>query len=43
MVWAVKPQVVVVNDGPRKGLEGNTWEIIAKISGLEDSGKCTAR
>jgi len=36
MVWAVKPQVVVVNDGPRKGLEGNTFEVIGKIPGLED-------
>ena len=36
MVWAVKPQVVVVNDGPRKGLEGNTYEVIGKIAGLED-------
>jgi beta-lactamase superfamily II metal-dependent hydrolase len=36
MVWAVKPQVVVVNDGPRKGLEGNTFEVISKISGIED-------
>jgi competence protein ComEC len=36
MVWAVKPQVVVVNDGPRKGLEGNTFEVIGKIPGIED-------
>jgi competence protein ComEC len=36
MVWAIKPQVVVVNDGPRKGLEGNTFEVIGKIPGIED-------
>ena len=36
MVWAAKPQVVVVNDGPRKGLEGNTFEVIGKIPGIED-------
>src|SRR5579871_2708884 len=36
MVWAVRPQVVVMNDGPRKGLEGNAYETIAKIAGIED-------
>ena len=37
LVWAIKPQVVVVNDGPRKGLEGDAWDTISKISGLEDT------
>jgi competence protein ComEC len=36
LVWALKPQVVIVNNGPRKGLEGNAWDTITKISGLED-------
>jgi competence protein ComEC len=36
LVWAIKPQVVVVNNGPRKGLEGDAFETITKISGIED-------
>lgn len=36
-VWALRPQVVVVNNGPRKGLGANAWETIAKIPGLEDT------
>lgn len=36
-VWALHPQVVIVNNGPRKGLGANAWETIAKISGLEDT------
>jgi beta-lactamase superfamily II metal-dependent hydrolase len=36
LVWAVKPQVVVVNDGARKGFEGDAYGIIAKIPGIED-------
>lgn len=36
LVWAIKPQVVVVNNGPRKGLEGNAFETIMKISGVTD-------
>jgi hypothetical protein len=35
LYWAVKPQVVVVNDGPRKGLQVSAWETIQKIQGLE--------
>jgi competence protein ComEC len=35
-VWAIKPQVVVVNDGPRKGLQPSAWDTIQKIQGLED-------
>jgi beta-lactamase superfamily II metal-dependent hydrolase len=36
MVWAAKPQVVIVNNGPRKGLEGNAYETMTKIPGIED-------
>src|SRR5215469_10645633 len=36
LVWAIKPQVVVVNNGPHKGLEGNAYETLTKISGVED-------
>jgi hypothetical protein len=35
LYWALKPQVVVVNDGPRKGLQVSAWETIQKIPGLE--------
>ena len=35
-VWGMQPQVVVVNNGPRKGLENKAaWDEIAKIQGLE--------
>ncbi|HEY7335802.1 MAG TPA: MBL fold metallo-hydrolase [Bryobacteraceae bacterium] len=34
-VWALKPQVVVVNDGARKGFNADAYEIISKIPGLE--------
>lgn len=34
-VWAVRPQVVVVNNGPRKGLNAPQWDTISKIKGLE--------
>jgi len=36
-VWAIHPQVVIVNNGPRKGLGANAWDMIAKIPGLEDT------
>lgn len=36
-VWAIRPQVVIVNNGPQKGLGANAWETIAKIPGLEDT------
>jgi competence protein ComEC len=36
-VWALHPQVVVVNNGPNKGLGANAWETISKIPGLEDT------
>ena len=35
LYWALKPQVVVVNDGPRKGLQVSAWDTISKIQGLE--------
>ena len=35
LYWALKPQVVVVNNGPRKGLQVSAWETISKIQGLE--------
>ena len=34
-VWAVDPQVVIVNNGPRKALGQPAYERIAKIPGLE--------
>jgi competence protein ComEC len=36
-VWALHPQVVVVNNGPRKGLGANAWDTIAKIPDLQDT------
>jgi competence protein ComEC len=36
-VWALQPQVVIVNNGPQKGLGANAWDTIAKIPGLEDT------
>jgi beta-lactamase superfamily II metal-dependent hydrolase len=36
-VWALRPQVVIVNNGPQKGLGANAWDTIAKIPGLEDT------
>ncbi len=35
MVWALKPQVVIVNDGARKGFDGPAFDIINKIPGIE--------
>jgi beta-lactamase superfamily II metal-dependent hydrolase len=34
-VWAVKPQVVVVNDGARKGFNADAYETLSKIPGVE--------
>jgi beta-lactamase superfamily II metal-dependent hydrolase len=36
-VWALKPQVVIVNNGPRKGLHAAAWDALQKIPGLEDT------
>lgn len=35
LVWALKPQVVVVNDGARKGFSAPSYDIINKIPGVE--------
>jgi len=35
MIWAIKPQVVVVNNGARKGLAANAYETLTKIPGVE--------
>jgi beta-lactamase superfamily II metal-dependent hydrolase len=35
-VWAVDPQVVVVNNGPQKGWLAPAYDIAKKIPGLED-------
>ena len=34
-VWSLKPQVVMVNNGPRKGLQLSALNTIQKIAGLE--------
>ncbi len=34
-VWALRPEVVIVNNGPRKGFEAASYEIIEKIPGIE--------
>jgi competence protein ComEC len=36
VVWAIKPRVVVMNNGPRKGGPPTTFEILRKSPGLED-------
>jgi competence protein ComEC len=35
-VLAVKPQVVIVNNGETKGWQNSAWETVMKIPGLED-------
>ena len=35
-VLALKPQVVVVNNGPTKGWQNSAWDTAQKIEGLED-------
>ncbi|HEV8487277.1 MAG TPA: MBL fold metallo-hydrolase [Blastocatellia bacterium] len=35
LVWAIQPQVVVVNNGATKGLAANAYETLSKIRGLE--------
>jgi len=35
LVWAIQPQIVVVNNGATKGLGANAYETISKIPGLE--------
>lgn len=36
LVWALKPEVVIVNDGATKGFDAAAYDTIAKIPGLED-------
>ena len=35
LVWAIKPQVVIVENGPTKGLPAGGYEVLAKIPGVE--------
>ena len=35
LIWAIKPQVVVVNNGARKGFSNEGYDTIAKIPGIE--------
>jgi competence protein ComEC len=35
LVWALRPQAVVVNDGARKGFDANAYETLARIPGVE--------
>lgn len=35
LLWAIQPQVVVANNGPRKGMAPSAYERISRIAGLE--------
>jgi beta-lactamase superfamily II metal-dependent hydrolase len=35
LLWAMQPQVVIANNGPRKGMAANAYERIQKIKNLE--------
>lgn len=35
LLWAIRPQVVIANNGPRKGMAASAFERIQKIEGLE--------
>ena len=35
LLYAIQPQVVIANNGPRKGMAANAYERIQKIKGLE--------
>jgi len=35
LVWAIKPQVVIVENGPTKGLPAGGYEVLTKIPGVE--------
>jgi beta-lactamase superfamily II metal-dependent hydrolase len=37
LIWSINPQVVIVNDGPRKGLESDAFETITKVPRLQDT------
>jgi beta-lactamase superfamily II metal-dependent hydrolase len=34
-VLVLKPQIVLVNNGPRKGWQPSAWDLVSKIDGLE--------
>ncbi len=36
LVWSLKPEVVVMNNGPRKGGAPGAYEVVRKSPGLED-------
>jgi beta-lactamase superfamily II metal-dependent hydrolase len=36
LVWGIKPQVAVMNNGPRKGGSPATYEVLRQSSGIED-------
>jgi len=35
LIWSLKPQVIVVNNGARKGFSNGGYETIAKVPGIE--------
>jgi competence protein ComEC len=35
LLWAIQPQVVIANNGPRKGLAASAYERIQRVRGLE--------
>jgi beta-lactamase superfamily II metal-dependent hydrolase len=35
LLWAIQPQVVIANNGPRKGMAENAYERIEQVKGLE--------
>jgi len=35
LLWAIQPQVVIANNGPRKGMAENAYERIQKVNGIE--------
>jgi beta-lactamase superfamily II metal-dependent hydrolase len=35
LLWAIQPQVVIANNGPRKGMAASAYERIQKVRGLE--------
>jgi hypothetical protein len=35
LLWAIQPQVVIANNGPRKGMAANAYERIEKVKDLE--------
>lgn len=35
LLWATRPQVVIANNGPRKGMADSAYDRVEKVSGLE--------